>query len=320
VAHALGVGGAPAGRPARTISSGWPRSGACPGWFDAPICLFNEIESRWAAEPADAPLNDAEREALLSVLLAEHAVGLLGGTQGYEAWVPAVDRFIGEVVAEGISVAELRRALDATATDAPSRARAAVLGTVFAEWEAALARERRVDGRDAKVRLARVIAEDPEGFAMRLGKRREIRLVGLADLRGGWRPLLRALESVVGDRPRGDPHLRAARGGVGARDADAGGGGCGAAIRRRALHRRDPARRSGRAAARGTGCGARDRAHRGAGASPARCRRARARGRRDRARGAPLPSMPSPRRSDDSACRSPRGVAPRSAIPRRAVR
>ena len=165
-----------------------------PGWFDTPICLFNEIESRWAAEPVDAPLNDAEREALLSVLLAEHAVGLLGGTQGYEAWVPAVDRFIGEVVAEGISVAELRRALDATATDAPSRARAAVLGTVFAEWEAALARERRVDGRDAKVLLARVIAEDPEGFAMRLGKRREIRLVGLADLRGGWRPLLRALE------------------------------------------------------------------------------------------------------------------------------
>ena len=34
-----------------------------PGWFDAPICLFNEIESRWAVEPADAPLNDAEREA-----------------------------------------------------------------------------------------------------------------------------------------------------------------------------------------------------------------------------------------------------------------
>ena len=166
-----------------------------PGWFDAPICLFNEIESRWAADAVHAPLNDAEREALLSALLAEHAVGLLGGTQGYEAWVPAVDHFIGEVVAEGISVAELRRALEATATDDASRSRAVVLGTVFAEWEATLARLGRVDGRDAKVRLARVIAEDPEGFAVRLGKRREIRFVGLADLRGGWRPLLRALEA-----------------------------------------------------------------------------------------------------------------------------
>lgn len=165
-----------------------------PGWFDAPICLFNEIESRWSADAVHAPLNDAEREALLSALLAEHATPLFGGTQGFEAWVPAVDRFIGEVVAEGISALDLSRTLNATASDEPSRTRAAALGAIFLAWEATLARLGRVDGRDAKVRLARAITDDPEAFALRLGGRREIRLVGLADLRGGWRPLLRALE------------------------------------------------------------------------------------------------------------------------------
>ncbi len=164
-----------------------------PGWFDAPVCLFNEIEARWSAEPVALPLDDAERESLLSPIVGEHAASLLGGAQGYEAWVPAVDRFIGEAVAEGIAPAELARAMRAAADDEPGRARAAALGAVFSAWEAALAKHHRVDGRDAKVRLARAIAADPEGFATRLGGRREIRLVGLADLRGGWRPLLRAL-------------------------------------------------------------------------------------------------------------------------------
>lgn len=164
-----------------------------PGWFDAPVCLFNEMEARWRDDSESAALNDAEREALLSALLAEHAAHLLGGAQLYETWVPAVDRFIGEVIAEGIDPAELSRAMTVAADDAPGRERAAVLGAVFAAWGAALARLGRVDGRDAKVRLARAITADPEGFATRLGGRREIRLVGLADLRGGWRPLLRAL-------------------------------------------------------------------------------------------------------------------------------
>jgi hypothetical protein len=166
-----------------------------PGWFDAPVCLFNELETRWCGDAEPAALNDAEREALLSALLAEHAAHLFGGVQSCEAWVPAVDRFIGEVVAEGVTAADLARALDSTATDALGRARASALGAVLTAWEATLARLGRVDGRDAKVRLARAIAADPAQFAQRLGGRREIRLVGLADLRGGWRPLLRALAS-----------------------------------------------------------------------------------------------------------------------------
>lgn len=164
-----------------------------PGWFDAPLCLFNELGARWMADPVHAPLNDAEREALISVLLEEHAVAFFGGTHGAEAWVPAVDRFLGEVIAEGIAPVDLARVLAATADDGPSRQRAEALGTVFSAWEGRLAQLGRVDGRDTKVRLARAIEDDPDAFAARLGGRREIRIVGLADLRGGWRPLLRAL-------------------------------------------------------------------------------------------------------------------------------
>ena len=59
----------------------------------------------------------------------------------------------------------------------------------------------RSDGRDAKVRLARDIIEHPDEFSTRLEGRRDLRFVGLADLRGGWRQLLAALAaSPVIDR------------------------------------------------------------------------------------------------------------------------
>lgn len=164
-----------------------------PGWFGAPVCLFNELESRWAASEQPAALNDAEREALVSALLGAHASALFGGAQGYESWVPAVDRLLGELMSEGITNESFTRALAATAQDELGRARADVLGRVHAEWIATLAREGRVDGRDAKVRLAQAIDAAGVAFGERLGGRREIRIVGLADLRGGWRPLLRAL-------------------------------------------------------------------------------------------------------------------------------
>ena len=163
------------------------------GWFGAPVCLFNELESRWATSEQPAALSDAEREALVSALLGAHASALFGGAQGYESWVPAVDRLIGELMSEGITNESFTRALAASAHDDLGRARAEVLGRVHAEWIATLAREGRVDGRDAKVRLAQAIEAEGVAFGERLGGRREIRIVGLADLRGGWRPLLRAL-------------------------------------------------------------------------------------------------------------------------------
>ena len=163
------------------------------GWFDAPVCLFNELADRWGGDDDPPPLDDAEREALLSRLLADEAAALLGGPHLVETWVPTVDRFLGELMSEGIAPEEFARAAQAAAHDALARARAATLARVHEAWVAALAREGRSDGRDAKVRLAARIAADPARFAERLGGRREVRLVGLADLRGGWRALLRAL-------------------------------------------------------------------------------------------------------------------------------
>ena len=165
------------------------------GWFDAPVCLFNEIEERWGSDAQPPPLDDAEREAVVSALLAEHAGALFHGASGFESWVPAVDRLIGELISEGIAPAEFARALAATTEGRTEAIREAVLSHVYADWVTVLARDGRVDGRDAKVRLARAISDGDPGFADRLGGRREIRIVGLADLRGGWRPLLRALAS-----------------------------------------------------------------------------------------------------------------------------
>ena len=47
--------------------------------------------------------------------------------------------------------------------------------------------------RDSLADCARQVAADPDPLAARLGGRREFRLVGLQDMRGGWHALLGAL-------------------------------------------------------------------------------------------------------------------------------
>ena len=163
------------------------------GWFDSPICLFSELSRRWGSDTAARPLTDAERHAILSGLIDRFGGTVFGRAQGGEAWVPAVDHLLGELMSEGIDADAFQRAAMASADDQFSRDRAEALGRIYMEWLAALERTQRGDGRDGKVRLAREIAADPTGFAERLGGRRDVRFVGLADLRGGWRPLLTAL-------------------------------------------------------------------------------------------------------------------------------
>jgi RecB family exonuclease len=163
------------------------------GWFDPSICLFTELGARWGADPTPSALNEPERHALLASLIDEHGAGLFGRGGASDAWVPIVDRLIGELVSEGVEHDDFVAALAATAPDALAVQRAEVLGAVYGAWARALQLAGRTDGRDAKVRLAATIAADPAGFAQRLGGRRDVRIVGLADLRGGWRPLLDAL-------------------------------------------------------------------------------------------------------------------------------
>lgn len=165
------------------------------GWFDPSICLFTELSAHWGdASPETEPaLTEPERHAIVARLLDEHGGALFGRNAALDAWVPAVDSFIGELASEGITTDELAAALRCTAGDAYAKERAETLTTIHATWCATLAAAHRRDGRDAKVRLARSISTDPDGFAARLGGRRDIRIVGLADLRGGWRTLLAAL-------------------------------------------------------------------------------------------------------------------------------
>ncbi len=163
------------------------------GWFDSPICLFSELARRWGSNTAARPLTDAERHAIVSGLIDRFGGTVFGRAHGGEAWVPAADHLLGELMSEGINADAFQRAAMASANDEFSRSRAEALGRIYMEWLAALERAQRGDGRDGKVRLAREIAADPAGFAERLGGRRDVRFVGLADLRGGWRPLLAAL-------------------------------------------------------------------------------------------------------------------------------
>lgn len=166
------------------------------GWFDPPICLFNEVSSRWASESASTPLTEPERQAILSELVPRVGGTFFSrgaGTTAADAWVPGLDHLIGELVSEGIAPGAWQQALLQTATDTFARGRAEALGHIYTEWLATVARVGRPDGRDAKVRLAAEITADPAGFSERLGGRRDVRIVGLADLRGGWRPLLAAL-------------------------------------------------------------------------------------------------------------------------------
>lgn len=163
------------------------------GWFDPTICLFTELRARWGSPSPQLALTEPERQAILSRLIDEKGRTCFGRGAVGDAWVPVVDSFIGELVGEGITPAHFAAAMRDIAADEYDQRRAESLGAIYDAWHETLARSGRCDGRDAKVRLAREIASDPTAFAGRLGGRREIRIVGLADLRGGWRHLVSAL-------------------------------------------------------------------------------------------------------------------------------
>lgn len=163
------------------------------GWFGNPVCLFNELGARWSVSEAPPPLGEPERHAIVSALIERHGAALFGRKTGPEAWVPAVDRLIGELISEGITADDFSRASLAAAADDFARTRADTLGRIYHAWHTTLAESNRSDGRDAKILLARDISAHPDEFAARLEGRRDLRFVGLADLRGGWRQLFAAL-------------------------------------------------------------------------------------------------------------------------------
>ncbi|HQR30822.1 MAG TPA: PD-(D/E)XK nuclease family protein [Anaeromyxobacteraceae bacterium] len=164
------------------------------GWYDPPLLTFQELP-KWMAATARRPLGELERRTLLERLVREQR-GILGGLRHPDRFVHALDRLVGELVREEVSPDAFGGGLAARADrDDFEQRRDDELAAVYRAYDQALESTGRRDGRDTWADCARALAESPEAFTKRLAGRRELRLFGLQDLSGGWRPLLRALRA-----------------------------------------------------------------------------------------------------------------------------
>ena len=187
-----------------------------PGWFDPPLCIFAELPA-WLGSGERKPLDPFERLALLGELVRRVDGEVLARLRRPEAYLSALDRFFGELRAEGVAPDALDAALSRCGErDAFAAQRDREIAAVYREYVGELARPRPEDGREAVLArdgrdtlaaCAAAVRADPDGLARRLGGRREIRILGLQDLRGGWRALLTELAASpvveqVGTRAR----------------------------------------------------------------------------------------------------------------------
>ena len=170
-----------------------------PGWFNPPVCLFSELPE-WLGRTSREPCGEFERAVLVASVVKRAARAVFGRLKHQGDFLGAVERWFGELAAEGVTPDAYEAALGRVAArDDFEKSRDADLLAAYRLYESELAARR--DGRDTLADCAAAVRDDPAGLAKRLGDRREIRLYGLADLRGGWRLLLRALaESPVLER------------------------------------------------------------------------------------------------------------------------
>ena len=164
------------------------------GWLDPAICTLGELPA-WLGASDRTPCDDFERAVILGGVLRRLAGEIFGRTvRRPEAFLRSIDRLVGELVGEGVAPEAFERALEARArADAFERERDHELALIYRDYIGTLATHGRRDGRDGLIDAARAVAADPAALSRRLGGRREIRILGLNDLRGGWRPLLSAL-------------------------------------------------------------------------------------------------------------------------------
>src|SRR5690606_34629036 len=164
-----------------------------PGWFDPPLCTFDELPA-WLGATDRTPLGDFERLVLLSNILRWTAGEVFGRVRRPDEFLDALDRLFGELCAEDVTPDELEHACaKRTDRDTFEQLRDAELARAYRQYCQALQDKNRRDGRDTRADCARAIRENPDALADRLRGRREVRIFGLQDLRGGWRTLLRAL-------------------------------------------------------------------------------------------------------------------------------
>ena len=165
-----------------------------PGWFDPPVALFQELPDLLIDFERPA-IGDYERVVLVARALRESAGAAFGRLRDLDAYADAVDRWIGELVAEGVTPSRVAAWSEATPRDGFSARRDAELVRTCARYLELL---NDAGLRDPRARLvdcaAALSASDATPIVRRLGDRREIRLVGLSDPRGGWSQLLSALQ------------------------------------------------------------------------------------------------------------------------------
>lgn len=173
------------------------------GWFDPPLCVFKELPE-WLGATNRKPCGEYERLVLVASLLRASEHHLFTTLRTPAAYVGALDRLFAELASEAVSAQQFTEALarlsamdDAGARvhcrDDFERTRDAGLLALYTSYLERLDRAGLRDGRDALVDCAIAIERDPAALAARLGGRREIRILGLGDLRDGWRRLLGAL-------------------------------------------------------------------------------------------------------------------------------
>ncbi|MGH7631673.1 MAG: hypothetical protein ACREOF_20245, partial [Gemmatimonadales bacterium] len=166
-------------------------AGGVPGWFDPPVCVFHELPA-WLGASELRPLGDFERAALLGSIIRAGAGPTFRDRES--DFLGAVEQLFGELRSETVTPDAYAAAVASLGKrEQFEKDRDAELVSLYTAYVGELERLGRRDGRDMLADAATAVRASPTGLAERLGGRREIRILGLADLRGGWRPLLSAL-------------------------------------------------------------------------------------------------------------------------------
>ena len=167
------------------------------GWLDPSVATFNELPL-WLGVSDHVPLTDFARAVLVQRLMRGHGGDTFLPVASQPGFIDAVDRLLGELGSAGVVPEAFQEAVrrSAPARDPVEVARDEALARIHQAWVGLLQANRVRDGRATLVDTADCVAENPAEVARRLGGRRELRIVGLTDLRGGWRPLLAALDDT----------------------------------------------------------------------------------------------------------------------------
>lgn len=166
-----------------------------PGWLDPPVATFHELPL-WLGSSDRIPLTDWARAVLVQRLMREHGGDSLSPVAAQPGFIDAVDRLLGELGSAGVTPEAFHEAvrLSAPFRDPVDLTRDETLATIYHAWVDLLQASRVRDGRATLADTATFLSENPAEVSRQLGTRRQMHIVGLTDLRGGWRQLLAVLD------------------------------------------------------------------------------------------------------------------------------